>query len=66
MAAAAEHLVALGRLTDAEGPAREALAEAHAIDKRQFRLVGLAVLDRIAAQTGRAERGRHDLGCGRD
>ncbi|HEU4488560.1 MAG TPA: adenylate/guanylate cyclase domain-containing protein [Actinomycetota bacterium] len=56
LAAVAEHLVELDRLEEAEAPAREALAESHAIGERQFRLLALALLARIAGRTGRVQR----------
>jgi hypothetical protein len=56
LAAVAEHLVELDRLEEAEAPAREALAESHAIAERQYRLLTLALLARIAGRTGRVQR----------
>ena len=56
LASGAEHLLVLDRLEEAEQWAREALPEALAVGERQFLLFALAVLARVAAQTGRAER----------
>jgi predicted ATPase/class 3 adenylate cyclase len=52
----AQHLVELDRLEEAERWSRDALPQAHAIGERQFLLLGVAVLARVAAQTGRPER----------
>jgi predicted ATPase/class 3 adenylate cyclase len=52
----AHNLVGLGRLEEAERWSREALPQAHDIGERQFLLYGLALLARVAARTGRAER----------
>ncbi|MFN2488903.1 MAG: tetratricopeptide repeat protein [Actinomycetota bacterium] len=56
LALGAESLLELERLEDAERWAREALPEALAVGERQFLLICLAVLARVAAHTGRAER----------
>jgi predicted ATPase/class 3 adenylate cyclase len=52
----AEHLVRRGRVAEAQQPAREALREAHGLDERQWRIFALALLARMAAETGRARR----------
>ncbi|CAN5636426.1 hypothetical protein BH20ACT21_BH20ACT21_16960 [soil metagenome] len=56
LASGADHLLLLDRLEEAEQWAREALPEALAVGERQFLLFALAVLARVAAQTGRAQR----------
>jgi hypothetical protein len=45
-----------GRVAEAQQPARDALAEAHALGERQWRIFALALLARMAAETGHAER----------
>jgi hypothetical protein len=55
LASGAERLLLLDRLEEAEQWAREALPEALAIGERQFLVLALAVLARVAAQTDRAE-----------
>ncbi|MGI8519896.1 MAG: ATP-binding protein [Actinomycetota bacterium] len=56
LAVGAERLLSIDRLEEAEQWALEALPETRAIGERQFLLTALAVLARIAAQTGRPER----------
>jgi hypothetical protein len=51
-----ERLVGLGRFEEAEEPARQALVETFRIGERQFGLVSLALLARIAARMGRTRR----------
>jgi predicted ATPase len=52
----ADHLTLLGRLDEAERPARQSLALAHEVDEQQTRMYNLALLARLAADTGRLER----------
>jgi predicted ATPase/class 3 adenylate cyclase len=52
----AQNLVELDRLEEAKLWSREALPQAHAIGERQFLLLGLAMLARVDAQTGRLKR----------
>jgi hypothetical protein len=52
----ADHLTLLGRLDEAEQPARVSLALAHEIDEQQMRMYGLGLLARLAAETDRFER----------
>ena len=56
LSSGAERLLLLDRLEEAEQWALEALPEALAIGERQSLLFALAVLARVAARTGRAER----------
>lgn len=56
LALGAERLLLLDRLEDAEQWALDSLPETFAIGERQFLLLGLGVLARVAAQTDRVER----------
>ena len=56
LAVGAERLLSIDRLEEAERWALEALPETRGIGERQFLLTALAVLARIAAQTGRPAR----------
>lgn len=51
----AERLVSLSRYSDAEKHVREALIGVHRCDDRMGRVLGLALLCRTAAETGRPE-----------
>lgn len=50
-----EHLYRLGRLHEAEGACRQAIALSHEIEERQWLIFGLGLLSRIWAHTNRVE-----------